>query len=76
MSAPVSFVADDAVELVELLSVVAELCESFPLYVNDMLGSLLGAGYDAFDLRTDVARLADALAQSMGFADASMKADR
>lgn len=76
MRAPAAFGADEALELVELLSVVTELCDSFPLHVADMLGAVLGAGYGAFDLRADAGRLADALALSIGFADASIETRR
>lgn len=76
MTAPFRLRADDGVELVELLTVVAELCESFPVHVGDMLGSCLGAGYNAADLRDDAARLAGGLATAMGFQDASMELAR
>jgi len=76
MTAPGTLAGDDGVELVELLGVVAELCDMFPMHVADMLGSVLGSGYNAFELRTDARRLADKLAVSMGFADASMGAER
>jgi len=72
MTAPIALRADDGIELVELLTMVAELCEAFPVHMGDMLGSWLGAGYGADDLRGDAARLAGGLALSLGFADASM----
>lgn len=76
MTAPVQLRADDGIELVELLTMVTELCDAFPTYMGDMLGSYLGAGYGAFDLREDAARLAGGLATAMGFADASMDSAR
>lgn len=75
MTAPFGL-ADDGVELVELLNVVAELCETFPVHMADLLGSCLGAGYGAADLRDDACRLAEGLAVAMGFADASMELAR
>jgi hypothetical protein len=65
--------ADDALELVELLSFVADLCESDTGSVDLALVHFVGTGYDAGDLRADVVRLADHLARVMGFADASME---
>jgi len=76
MTAPFRLRADDGIELVEVLNVVAELCESFPVHLGDMLGSLLGAGYNAADLHEDAARLAGGLATAMGFQDASMELGR
>jgi hypothetical protein len=76
MTAPFGLRADDGIELVELLTMVADLCESFPVHIGDMLGSFLGAGYNSDDLRMDAARLAEGLAVAMGFSDASMESDR
>jgi hypothetical protein len=72
MTAPITLGADDGIELVELLTVVAELGDAFPVHLGDLLFSHLGAGYGASDLAGDAARLAGALATAMGFADASM----
>jgi hypothetical protein len=72
MTSPVQLRADDGIELVELLTMVAELCETFPVHMGDMLSSCLGAGYGATDLGEDAARIADELATAMGFTDASM----
>jgi hypothetical protein len=72
MTAPITVRADDGIELVELLTVVVELCDTFPVHMGDLLFSCLGAGYGAGDLAGDAARLAGALAVNMGFADASM----
>ncbi len=76
MTAPFGLRADDGVELVELLKIVTELCETFPVHMGDMLGSYLGVGYNAADLREDAARLAGGLATAMGFQDASMDLGR
>jgi len=66
--------ADDAIEIVELLSFVADVCESDPSSIDIALGRFLGVfGYEAADLRSDATRLADRLARSLGFADSSME---
>ena len=70
---PVEVAADDGIELVELLCLVADLCDFCPTLMGDVLAYHLGAGYSAEDLRMDSARLADRLALAMGFADASLE---
>jgi hypothetical protein len=70
----VSLRADDATELVELLTFVADLCASDASSVDQALGHFLGAGgYGSSDLRGDVIRLADLLANALGFADSQME---
>lgn len=78
MTAPVQLCAEDGIELVELLCVVADLCDRYPSLMGDMLVNYLGTtvGYGAEGLRMDAARMADELALAMGFADASMEAHR
>ncbi len=78
MTAPVQLRADDGIELVELLCMVADLCERYPSVMGDMLRDYLGTnlGYGSEGLRMDAARMADELALVMGFTDASMEAPR
>ncbi|MDA8359161.1 MAG: hypothetical protein M0Z95_23310 [Actinomycetota bacterium] len=78
MTAPVQLPADDGIEIVELLCVVADLCDRYPNVMGDMLRDYLGTnvGYGAEGLRMDAARIADELALAMGFADASLEAPR
>ncbi len=78
MTAPVQLRADDAIELVELLCMVVDLCDSYRSVMGDMLRDYLGTnvGYGSEGLRMDAARIADELALAMGFADASMEALR
>ena len=65
-----------AIEIVELLCMIIDLCERYPGYIGDMLREFLGqgTGYGTEGLRMDAARIADELALAMGFADASMEA--
>lgn len=76
MSVPLASRAEDSVELVELLTVVAELCEAFPVHMGDMLGSWLGAGYSAADLHEDATRLARGLSTAMGLQEPSAEPSR
>jgi hypothetical protein len=78
MTAPAQLPADDGIELVELLCMVADLCDRYPSLMGDMLRDYLGTtvGYSTEGLRMDAARIADELALAMGFADASMEAPR
>ena len=78
MTAPVTLPADDGIEIVELLCLVADLCEHYPSVMADMLRDFLGTnvGYSTEGLRMDAARIADELALAMGFADASLEASR
>jgi len=73
---PVVMPGHDAVELVELLVLVADLCESHPSPVHQALTAFLGDGYGAGHLHSDVVRLADSLARAMGFVDCSMEETR
>jgi hypothetical protein len=75
MTASVQLLADDGIELVELLCMVIDLCERYPSVMGDMLRDYLGTnvGYGTEGLRMDAARIADELAVAMGFADASME---
>ncbi|MGD0394581.1 MAG: hypothetical protein ABSC41_18285 [Acidimicrobiales bacterium] len=78
MTASVQLLADDGIELVELLCMVIDLCERYPSVMGDMLRDYLGTnvGYGTEGLRMDAARIADELALAMGFADASMEPPR
>jgi hypothetical protein len=78
MTASVQLLADDGIELVELLCMVIDLCERYPSVMGDMLRDYLGTnvGYGTEGLRMDAARIADELALAMGFADASLEAPR
>lgn len=75
MTVSVQLLADDGIELVELLCMVIDLCERYPSVMGDMLRDYLGTnvGYGTEGLRMDAARIADELAVAMGFADASME---
>ena len=59
---------DEALELVELLCFVTELCAAEHDVVS-VARHFVGMGYDAGDLRDDAARLGGALARAVGFAD-------
>lgn len=78
MTASVRLPADDGIEIVELLCVIADLCERYPSVMGDMLRNYLGTnvGYGTEGLRMDVGRIADRLALAMGFADASLETPR
>jgi len=78
MTASVQLLADDGIELVELLCMVIDLCERYPSVMGDMLRDYLGTnvGYGTEGLRMDAARIADELALAMGFADALLEAPR
>ena len=76
MTAPVCFDAADAVEIVELLRFVADVSETDPVSIDAALERFVGNGYEATDLRSDARRLADSLAQAMGFADGSLESAR
>ncbi len=78
MTASVRLPADDGIEIVELLCVIADLCERYPSVMGDMLRNYLGTnvGYGTEGLRMDAARIADRLALAMGFADASLETPR
>ena len=78
MTASVQLLADDGIELVELLCMVIDLCERYPSVMGDMLRDYLGTnvGYGTEGFRMDAARIADELALAMGFADASLEAPR
>lgn len=70
----VSLRADDAVEVVELLTFVADVSASGASSIDCALGYFLGAGgYGSSDLRGDLVRLADLLANALGFADSQME---
>jgi class 3 adenylate cyclase len=67
---------EELVEAVELLVLVAEVCECAPRSLDEALVSFLGDGYGAADLAADALRLADSLAQAIGLADAQMELPR
>lgn len=70
----ISLQADDATEVVELLTFVADVCASDASSIDRVLGHFLGVGgYGSSDLRTDVVRLADLLANALGYADSQME---
>jgi hypothetical protein len=61
---------EDAYELVELLVLIADVCESDASLIDEALGHFLGVGgYGSSDLKTDVVRLADTLASALEFKD-------
>jgi hypothetical protein len=65
--------ADDAMELVELLTFIADICESSQDSIDCALGHFLGVGgYGTRELRGDVVRLADVVAKALGFTDSQM----
>ncbi|HKN49644.1 MAG TPA: hypothetical protein VJ010_05405 [Actinomycetota bacterium] len=64
---------DELLALVELLGFVAELCQEEAQLITSALDRFVGTGYDASDLAEDVGQMADRLARSMGFRDASME---
>lgn len=61
MTGPVPLDAGDAIELVELLGFMADLCASAPGAMNRALAGFVGPGYDAVDLAQDAIRLAGRL---------------
>jgi hypothetical protein len=66
--------AEEAYELVDLLTLIADVCESDASSIDEALGYFLGVGgYGTSDLRTDVLRLADELAKALGFTDSHME---
>ncbi len=69
MSAIAGMADDEALELVELLCFVADLCEAHHDVVSVALSHFVGTGYDAGDLADDAARLGGALARAVGCAD-------
>jgi hypothetical protein len=73
MTAPVPIPIDagDAIELVELLGFVADLCASAPGPMNRALEGFVGPGYDALDLAQDAIRLAGRLPFTVAFDDPS-----
>lgn len=70
---PLRFSDYDALETVELLSFVAELCQADAAAIDTAICRYLGDGYYARDLRVDAMELADRLAQALGFADATLE---
>ena len=70
---PIPIDAGDAIELVELLGFVADLCASAPGPMNRALAGFVGPGYDAKDLAQDVISLAGRLPFTVGFDDPSLE---
>ena len=73
MTGPITLDAGDAIELVELLGFVADLCASAPGPVDRALERFVGPGYAALDLRQDVISLAGRLPFTVGFDDPSLE---
>ena len=71
MTGPIALDVGDAIELVELLGFVADLCASAPGPMNRALARFVGPGYDALDLRQDAIRLARRLPFTVAFDDPS-----
>ncbi len=60
---------EEALELVELLCFVAELCAAQHRVVSDALSHFVGVDYDATQLGDDAARLAGVVARALGCAE-------
>jgi hypothetical protein len=69
----ISLRADDVMEVVELLTFVSDVCASDAGSIDEALGRFVGSGYGSSDLKTEVVRLADTLARSLGFRDSQME---
>lgn len=72
----VSIPQDEIYAAVELLNFIAEVCDSQPEELNVALCRHTSTYYPAHWLRADILEVADRLAQAIGFADATMGADR
>lgn len=59
---------EDALELVELLAFIAELCRAQGSTVSVALSHFVG-GYEAGELAADAARLAEVVARALGCPD-------
>jgi len=66
---------DEIYGLVEILGFIAEVCDRQPEQLNVALCRHTGTYYPAHWLRADILEIADRLAQTIGFADATMEAD-
>jgi len=73
MNIPIPIDVGDAIELVELLSFVADLCASAPGPMDRALERFVGPGYAALDLRQDAINLAGRLPFTLAFDDPSME---
>lgn len=67
---------DGIYNLVELLGFIAEVCAKHPEELNVALCRHTGTYYPANHLRAEILEVADRFAQTTGFADAAMEADR
>lgn len=67
---PVEVAAEDALELLEALDLIAAFCAAEPGLLDDALARFVGYGYDAAQLRREIRELAVRLAHCMGFDDA------
>lgn len=70
----ISIPDEDLVELVELLTTVADLCRDEATTLDEALHWFMGTGraYGADALREDLLRCADYLARAMGYPDSVM----
>lgn len=62
----VELAEEDAVELFELLGLVADLCSARHGVVSVALAAVVGSGYDAAELGADARRLGAAFGQALG----------
>jgi hypothetical protein len=70
----ISLRVDDAKETIELLTFVSDVCASDASCVDRALCKFLGGdGYGSADLSADALRLADLIANALGFTDSQME---
>lgn len=67
MSAPITLAVDDVIELVEALTFLASLCALEVQPIDQALSNQVGPGYDARQLFDDLVRMAEPLAEHLGF---------